>query len=350
MVKYITKYVKDHYDVVKLRRDVADRLREFAKNMNLPISDAVSYLLTNINVNIVNNINIVDKISSDVASYVLNSFGSDKIKLIPYQGGDYHIFDDLNRIFMMARAEIFVEAFGGSCWCSLNVSRSKFKVIVCNDIDQDIIMFYRLVKDRSYELIKMLSILPLSREIYEIAKEIVNSGSVDQVTKAVMLFYVVRTSFSGVIGNKIGFRVSRTVNEANRFANAIAAISEYAKRFRDVVLESKDFREIIKLYDSEKTLFYLDPPYVGGERHRYYRFSFTANDLRSLANMLNSIKGLWVLKIAEDNYRLVNGALPNHETVELKTLLRSANVKDDKRIEYRYILAHNIHNINKTLY
>jgi len=350
LVKYITKYVKDHYDVIKLRRDVADRLREFAKNMNLPISDAVSYLLTNINVNIVNN--IVDIVSSEVSRYVLDNYSGSNSKLIHYSGGDYFIFDDLNRIFMTAyKTKTFVEVFGGSCWCSLNVSRSRFKVVVCNDIDQDLINLYKYVKEKPDELVKRLSILPFSREMLQIAKEILNDRSSDPVTKSVMLFYASRASFFGAIGRKdVSFAVSRKANAANKLASAISAIIEYAKKLRDVVLECKDFRDIIKLYDSEKTLFYLDPPYVGKGRETYYRYRFTQADLTTMATLLKSIKGFWVLKISEDNYKLIKDTLPPHEVTEIKTSKNMIKVIDEERPEYIHIIAHNIHNINKTLY
>jgi len=43
--KYLAKYLKERYDVVKLRREVAEELKEFAKSKKLTLSDAVSYLL-----------------------------------------------------------------------------------------------------------------------------------------------------------------------------------------------------------------------------------------------------------------------------------------------------------------
>jgi len=46
LTKYITRYVRKHYDVVRLRKEVAEKLREFARSKSLTISDAVSHLLT----------------------------------------------------------------------------------------------------------------------------------------------------------------------------------------------------------------------------------------------------------------------------------------------------------------
>lgn len=170
MTKYVTAYVKEHYDAIKLKKDVAEKLKELAKSAGLTISDLTSYLLTNMQGIAIDD--VADRVASEVAGYVLNNFREERIKLLNYPGGDYRIFDQLNRLFMAAKASTFVEVFGGSCWCALNVSRSKFKVVVCNDIDEDLINLYKLVKERPSELIKRLAILPFSRELHVIASKI----------------------------------------------------------------------------------------------------------------------------------------------------------------------------------
>ena len=332
MVKYITRYVREHYDVVKLRKDVAEQLREYAKSMGLTINDAISYLLTNMHSN------VIDQVTTEVSEYVIENYGGVKGKLIGYAGGDYYIFDDLNRIFLRAKADVFVEVFGGSCWCGLNVSRAKFKVIICNDIDRDLITFYKLVKERPNDIIKRLAILPFSRELHDVAMKILQDKSADPVTKAAMLFYTVRTTFWGMRG-EAGFAVAKTKSVAKQYARAVASIVEYAKRFRDVVLECRDFREVIKLYDSEKTLFYLDPPYIG---RNYYRYSFTVADLKDMAKLLGRIRGYWVLKIVEDNYRLIRDILPTHDLEEIKTFLSMKKVDGERRPEFKFLVAHNI--------
>jgi len=339
LLKYITKYIRENYEVIKVKREVASKLRELAKSMNLSLSDALAYLLTNMQKGVGN---VIDQIASEVATHVLNNCGGGRIKLIKYPGGDFYIFDQLNRIFMLAKANVFVEPFGGSCWCSLNVSRAKFKIIVCNDIDRDLINFYRLVKERPCELMRRLAILPFSRELHDIAIEILSDESADPLTKAVMLFYTTRTNFHGAPG-KMSFTVTKDTsnNMARRYASAVASIAEYAKKFRDVVLECKDFREIVKLYDSEETLFYLDPPYVGKSRD-YYRHGFSINDLKDLARLLKSIKGCWVLKIAKDNYELIKDDLPPHRLEEVKTFLYMRKVEGEERPEFKYLIAHNV--------
>ena len=288
----------------------------------------------------------IDAVMQEVAEYVKHKYKSDRAKLVKYPGGDYFIFSDLNKVFTRAPGvKTFVEVFGGSCWCSLNVSRMKFKVIVCNDIDSDLINLYRAVKNNPDELIKRLSMWPLSRELHEIALEIINDKSIDNITKSAALFYVTRASFSGFLTKKSGFSYSKVRNHAHAYSSAVASIAEYAKKFRDVVLECRDFREVIKLYDSDATLFYLDPPYVdtsdAHNRADYYRYSFRLTDLKTMARVLRNVKGKWVLKIAKDNYELIKSDLPKHSVAELEKAIIMTKVEGEERPRYTLVLAFN---------
>jgi DNA adenine methylase len=87
-------------------------------------------------------------------------------------------------------------------------------------------------------------------------------------------------------------------NLAEDFADRTDAIPVYAERFRRVVIENLDFRDVIKKYDSSNTLFYCDPPYLrtGSELERhtaseYYFGNFEYRDWYELADLLNHISG-----------------------------------------------------------
>jgi len=293
--------------------------------------------------------NVIDEVEEDLVKYLEErSKSARKAKFINYPGGDFYAFEDLNKIFSLAPARNFVEVFGGSCYSSMNVSHDKFKVIVCNDIDSDLINLYRLVKDNPAEVQKRLSILPFSKEVYMIAKDILNDPKADPLTRAVMLFYLIRVSILGIVGN--GFTVSKSRERAKNFTNAISLIKEYAKQMRDIAFENRSYEEILKLYDSDKTLFYLDPPYVStkklqerGGRKGLYRNDFTIEDLMKMAQMLKSIKGYFVLKLSKDNYELIKDILPSHSYVESNKKLNLYNAKGRARPEWTMVIAYNFH-------
>jgi DNA adenine methylase len=65
-----------------------------------------------------------------------------------------------------------------------------------------------------------------------------------------------------------------------------------------VNIENKDALEIINIYDSTETLFYVDPPYVAETRiggANDYEFEMSNEQHIQLANKLNSVKGKVIL-------------------------------------------------------
>jgi DNA adenine methylase len=51
---------------------------------------------------------------------------------------------------------------------------------------------------------------------------------------------------------------------------------------------------VIEKYDSPSTFFYVDPPYMGKERH-YINHGFSGESHIELAKILNNIKGKFLL-------------------------------------------------------
>ena len=69
---------------------------------------------------------------------------------------------------------------------------------------------------------------------------------------------------------------------------------------KGVIIEHKDFEDLIKVYDRPKALFYCDSPYHKTERH--YVSTFTKNDHYRLNKCLKEIKGSFVLSYNDDEF------------------------------------------------
>lgn len=65
-----------------------------------------------------------------------------------------------------------------------------------------------------------------------------------------------------------------------------------------VVIENRDFEPILKTYDRPDALCYLDPPYLGTEKH--YEGMFGWEDHLRLAANLKELKGRFVLSYNDD--------------------------------------------------
>lgn len=68
------------------------------------------------------------------------------------------------------------------------------------------------------------------------------------------------------------------------------------ERLAGVVIERLSYAELLRRYDRLGMLFYLDPPYWGGERD-YGDGVWVRDDFARLAEQLRGLKGHWLLSI-----------------------------------------------------
>ena len=69
--------------------------------------------------------------------------------------------------------------------------------------------------------------------------------------------------------------------DVRSFATGVCNIPDKLREFKSVqerlkrvIIENADFSQILKTYDREETLFYLDPPYFKSEKYYDEEFSF----------------------------------------------------------------------------
>ncbi len=241
-------------------------------------------------------------------------------KMLWFPGGDYYIADILlPRIEKLCVYDkcTFVEVFGGSGYVSQTINRARFGNIVYNDIDSRLVTFYKIVKENPDLLTQFIASLPYSRAIHRIVKALLKSGNRElaALETAALLFYGVNTSVNGIVA-KAGFSYTThpDKNKPKEFMSKARNILRLAAAWRDIIIENLDFREAIKRYDSEKTVFYCDPPYVPTAKE-YYGKQFTVDDLRGLASMLTTIKGKFLLKLNDRSYSYIQDILPEGKYV-----------------------------------
>jgi DNA adenine methylase len=281
-----------------------------------------------------------------IAKQIIDMYRSDRdrdYKSFRYPGGDYFIKDILINILIQSRCKYLVEVFGGSGVISMYAPRNIFKVVVYNDIDDYLVAFFRIVREKKDNLIKTLVLLPHSRSLFNYFRELMNKSNLDDLSKAIIIYYVHMYSTNANSSSfGVSFEKNHTVEVKRNIVNGLA---EVAKRFSDVLIENLDFRRLIEKYDRNETVFYLDPPYVtvgrgGGNRETYYRYAFTVADAKTLAAMLSKIKGKYLLKIHEDQYQLYRDHLGKHyvKEYEHKSYMKVVFNKEERpKIKYLFI-------------
>jgi len=186
----------------------------------------------------------------------------------------------------------YVEVFAGSAKVLFAKEPSKIEVI--NDADKKIANLYYCVAFHFKEFWDKAKWLLHSRAITNHLKsKLQTSTSIEfgDIEHAIATYYVLINSFSG---SKNGFRYERErASHSQRITHKILYLRAIRKRIKNVIIECKDFEELIKTWDTEETFFYCDPPYYQTEY--YYDVSFKKEDHERLLEVLKQAKGKWML-------------------------------------------------------
>ena len=178
----------------------------------------------------------------------------------------------------------YIEVFGGAAW----VLFSKEKLAnmeVYNDVNGDLVNLFRCVKYHCGELQKELSFMLNSRELFYDFVSQYNTRGMTDIQKAARFFMLIKTSY-GSDYRSYGC-VKKDVNVMVKY------LTEIQERLSRVVIENKDFQDLLKVYDKDDSLIYLDPPYYGTER--YYQVQFSKEDHIRLFECLKDAKGKFIL-------------------------------------------------------
>lgn len=181
--------------------------------------------------------------------------------------------------------------FGGAAHVLLQKQLSTIEIY--NDINNDLVNLFCIARDKPEELIRRLETLLYSRTLYKRWLkdwEQGNKGKSD-IERAVRYFYLQNLCFSGWFGST--FSTSKEQNSAKTFHTKVNKLNAFSERFKTVVIENLDYKEIINKYDSPDTLFYCDPPYI--DVSDYYSTEWTFNDHKELADCLNLVHGKVIL-------------------------------------------------------
>lgn len=151
----------------------------------------------------------------------------------------------------------YVEVFGGAGWVMFGREFPNKQVEIFNDMDGNLINLWRCVKHHCDELQRELDWLLVSREQFFDAKAQLDTQGLTDIQRAARFYFLIRTSFGSD---------RRSFGTAPKPLNkSIDYLQEVNSRLERVVIEQKDFANLIKVYDGKDTFFYLDPPYYGTE-------------------------------------------------------------------------------------
>ena len=186
----------------------------------------------------------------------------------------------------------YVEVFGGSA--AVLANKDKSQVEIYNDADGDLVHFFETLRDNGKELREWLSQTPHSRELHDkYATEYYDGYRPDDdIERAGRFFYLRETQFAQKYTKKSGYSYQKKRNGARALHTKVDRLTEWQERFRHVQIEQLDCVDLIDRYDSPKTFFYCDPPYMDEGDDLYSQESFNHG---AVVDALSNIEATWVV-------------------------------------------------------
>lgn len=207
---------------------------------------------------------------------------------LAYIGGKNRLAKTI--IAMLPEHTTYVEPFAGGAQVLFHKTPSNVEVL--NDLDYDIVNFFRVCQWHYQELVRYLKYCVVSRKLHEMHLA-TNPATLTDIQRAGRFFYLQKNSFGGLIlKQKFHYGVTHPSNyNPERVPQMIAKTHE---RLQRVQIESLPYEQVLEKYDRPTTCFYLDPPYW---ERKLYKFNFTVRQFQDMAERLRRIQGRFILSL-----------------------------------------------------
>jgi DNA adenine methylase len=238
---------------------------------------------------------------------------------LSYIGGKNRL---ANRIItLLPEHTTYVEPFAGGAQVFFHKQPSKVEVL--NDLDFEIVNFFRVCQWHYEELVRYLHYCLISRKWHDLFAGSVPATLTD-IQRAGRFFYLQKNSFGGLIlRQKYHYGVIQRPNYNPKRIPEI--IRQAHERLQGVQIESLPYEQILERYDRPTTLFYLDPPYW---ERKLYKFNFSNQNFIDLEQRLHNVNGRFVLSL--DDHPEVR-KLFQHWHMQRVELAYTAQTKKGKR-------------------
>ena len=231
--------------------------------------------------------------------------------ILRYHGGKFRLAPKILALF--PPHNIYTEAYGGAASILMQKPRSHAEIY--NDMDAEIVNVFRVLRDpiRALALEDLLALTPYARdefvEAYEETEDAVEQAK-RTIVKSFMGFGSDSIVASRPSGPKAGFnaRISSQrgptgfrsqsrrsgTTPARDWSNYSPYVAQFCDRLHGVVIENRQALDVLRQYDHEDALHYVDPPYpmiTRQPRPGQYRFEMGNFAHIELSEMLHQVKG-----------------------------------------------------------
>lgn len=164
--------------------------------------------------------------------------------------------------------EVYLEPYFGSGAVFFNKSPARIETL--NDLNGNVVNYFRVVREMPEELAVQLEMTPYSRDEYYRAYEYHPEDSdIEQARKFAVRCWM---GFDSGERYRSGFRSSQqsiSPRTTKTWRGLPERLLEASERLRNAQIENMPAVELIKRYDTSDVFMYVDPPYLHGTRKNY---------------------------------------------------------------------------------
>jgi len=198
-------------------------------------------------------------------------------------------------ISLLPQHTCYVEPFAGAAWVLFGKTPSDVEVL--NDIDQELVTFFRVVKENPQELIESFKWELVSRSEFERLANL-DPHQLSEIQRAHRFYYLIMAGWGGELDYP---RFATSITDGghgNRLIGALKTLESRLEpvhnRLRTVIIENLSWEECIDRYDRQGVVFYLDPPYPGnGCNYAHNMRSWDEHE--KLIARLKKVRSKWIL-------------------------------------------------------
>lgn len=209
-----------------------------------------------------------------------------------YYGGKAKLASRI--VAMMPPHRVYTEAYAGSLAVLLSKPPAPHEVV--NDLDGDLVNFWRQLRERPTELARLCQLTPYARDEFALSRHLEDLD--DDLERARLWWVRITQSYSRTSKPSSGWSngTSRTGSRAASTLAYVDRMMAVAERLRTVTIDNRDAAEVIESYDTPETVHYVDPPYLGAARSSSWGSSYAVDmrdeqSHRRLAEILHDVAG-----------------------------------------------------------
>jgi DNA adenine methylase len=248
---------------------------------------------------------------------------------VAYYGGKQTLLRHM--LPLIPEHKCYTEAFCGGA--ALFFAKQPSEVEVINDINQNLVNFYRVLKTDFAALKSEIDKTLHSRDMHLKARIIYDHPTLfEPIERAWALWVCSKQGFAAKLDGTWGYDKGKNTT-SKKIQNAKDAFTDLLqKRIEHTQIECADALRIIRTRDSIDTFHFVDPPYINSDCG-HYEGTFNEQNFSELLELMSGLSGKFMLTMFP--HAILSGFIERHnwKVVEVERAISASKASRRRQVE-----------------